>query len=99
MAAADLAELEGVSSSRAHQLVGGALVAQAAMRVLSLEELEICPWALREGLILRRLDRTNGEDDTAPGAWRSSSRDRTDDSTPVDRNEPTGARWKGGRDA
>jgi exopolyphosphatase/guanosine-5'-triphosphate,3'-diphosphate pyrophosphatase len=81
MAAADLAELEGVSSSRAHQLVGGALVAQAAMQVLSLEELEICPWALREGLILRRLDRTNGEDDTAPGAWRSSSRDRTDDST------------------
>ncbi|RZQ64311.1 Ppx/GppA phosphatase family protein [Amycolatopsis suaedae] len=65
MTAADLAELEGVSSSRAHQLVGGALVAQATMRALSLQELEICPWALREGVILRRLDHSNGTDHTA----------------------------------
>lgn len=64
MTAADLAELEGVSSSRSHQLVGGALVAQAAMRALSLPELEICPWALREGVILRRLDHSNGDDHT-----------------------------------
>lgn len=64
MAAADLAELEGVSASRSHQLVGGALVARAAMRVLSVSELEICPWALREGVILRRLDHSNGEDQT-----------------------------------
>ncbi|MGH3518478.1 MAG: hypothetical protein ACRDQ7_13875 [Haloechinothrix sp.] len=68
MTAADLSELEGVSPSRAHQLVGGALVAQAAMRALSLTELEICPWALREGVILRRLDHTNGEDHTEPMA-------------------------------
>jgi exopolyphosphatase/guanosine-5'-triphosphate,3'-diphosphate pyrophosphatase len=60
MSAADLAELEGVSQSRAHQLVAGALVAQATMRALSLTELEIGPWALREGVILRRLDQTNG---------------------------------------
>ncbi|GGS22057.1 Ppx/GppA phosphatase family protein [Actinokineospora fastidiosa] len=60
MSAADLAELEGVSPSRAHQLVAGALVAQATMRALSLPELEIGPWALREGVILRRLDQTNG---------------------------------------
>ena len=64
MEAADLAELEGVSASRAHQLAGGALVAQAAMRALSLEELEICPWALREGVILRRLDHSNGDEAT-----------------------------------
>ncbi|MEU4669208.1 Ppx/GppA phosphatase family protein [Amycolatopsis sp. NPDC023774] len=64
MPAADLAQLEGVSSSRSHQLVAGALVAQAAMRALSLEELEICPWALREGVILRRLDHSNGADET-----------------------------------
>ncbi|MEV4311979.1 Ppx/GppA phosphatase family protein [Actinocrispum sp. NPDC049592] len=60
MSAHDLAELEGVSSSRAHQLVAGALVAQAAMRTFNRPELEICPWALREGVILRRLDQTNG---------------------------------------
>ncbi|MPZ79758.1 MAG: hypothetical protein GEV28_04900 [Actinophytocola sp.] len=62
MSAADLGELEGVSANRAHQLVAGALVAQATMRALALPELEICPWALREGVILRRLDQTNGED-------------------------------------
>jgi exopolyphosphatase/guanosine-5'-triphosphate,3'-diphosphate pyrophosphatase len=62
MSAADLAELEGVSPSRAHQLVAGALVADATMRALSLQELEICPWALREGVILRRLDQADGEE-------------------------------------
>ena len=56
MSADDLAGLEGVSPSRAHQLVAGALVAEASMRALGLAELEICPWALREGVILRRLD-------------------------------------------
>lgn len=60
MTADDLAELEGVSASRAHQLVGGALVAEAAMRALGVVELEICPWALREGVILRRLDTEDG---------------------------------------
>ncbi|MBF6252851.1 Ppx/GppA family phosphatase [Nocardia farcinica] len=56
MTAADRAELEGVSSDRSQQLVAGALVAEASMRALSLDTLEICPWALREGLILRKLD-------------------------------------------
>lgn len=57
MSAADRAELEGVSSNRSHQIVAGALVAEAAMRALGLEELQICPWALREGVILRRTDK------------------------------------------
>jgi exopolyphosphatase/guanosine-5'-triphosphate,3'-diphosphate pyrophosphatase len=60
MSAADLAELEGVSPSRAHQLVAGAVVAEAAMRALGIHQLEICPWALREGVILRRLDWLDG---------------------------------------
>ncbi|MGP3952038.1 Ppx/GppA phosphatase family protein [Streptomyces sp. 7N604] len=50
------AELPGVSEGRAPQLVAGALVAEAAMDLFGVEELEICPWALREGVILRRLD-------------------------------------------
>jgi exopolyphosphatase/guanosine-5'-triphosphate,3'-diphosphate pyrophosphatase len=53
---ADLAELEGVSAARAHQLLAGALVAESTMRALQLDLIEICPWALREGVILRRLD-------------------------------------------
>ena len=56
MTAADRAELEGISADRSPQLVAGALVAEASMRALSVESLEICPWALREGLILRKLD-------------------------------------------
>ena len=56
MSSTDLAELDGVSAGRAHQLVAGALVATTAMRALGVRELEICPWALREGVILRRLD-------------------------------------------
>lgn len=56
----DLGELEGVSPSRSHQLVAGALVAEAAMRALKVPQLDICPWALREGVILRRLDTLDG---------------------------------------
>ena len=48
--------LSGVSASRSRQLLAGALVAEAAMDLLGLERLEICPWALREGVILSRLD-------------------------------------------
>lgn len=54
--AADLSELDGVSSGRAHQTLAGALVAEQAMLALGVTELSLCPWALREGVILRRLD-------------------------------------------
>ena len=56
MTAAGRAELPGVSADRAGQLLAGALVAHAAMDLLGVPELVICPWALREGIILRRLD-------------------------------------------
>ncbi|MBI2701516.1 MAG: Ppx/GppA family phosphatase [Mycobacterium sp.] len=56
MTTADRAELEGVSAERAPQIVAGALVAEESMRALSIEQVDICPWALREGLILRKLD-------------------------------------------
>lgn len=49
-------ELPGVSEGRARQLLAGALVADAAMDLFGVTELEVCPWALREGVILRRLD-------------------------------------------
>ncbi|MFT4264972.1 MAG: Ppx/GppA phosphatase family protein [Nocardioides sp.] len=52
----ELSRLPGVSPSRAHQIVPGALVAEACMDIFDLAELEICPWALREGVILERLD-------------------------------------------
>ncbi|WP_426987916.1 Ppx/GppA phosphatase family protein [Pseudarthrobacter sp. Y6] len=48
--------LPGVSEARAHQLLAGALVAEAALEMFKFKKIRICPWALREGLILRRLD-------------------------------------------
>ncbi|GEJ99138.1 Ppx/GppA phosphatase family protein [Streptomyces sp. NPDC003388] len=56
MTAEQCAELPGVSEGRAGQLLAGALVAEGAMDLFRVESLEICPWALREGVILRRLD-------------------------------------------
>lgn len=50
------AELPGVSKPRAKQIVAGAFVAESVMRNLEVTQLEICPWALREGLVLKWLD-------------------------------------------
>jgi exopolyphosphatase/guanosine-5'-triphosphate,3'-diphosphate pyrophosphatase len=50
------AELPGVSASRAQQIVAGGIVALTVMDRLDVDEAEICPWALREGILLRRLD-------------------------------------------
>lgn len=60
MSAANRARLPGVSAGRAEQLVAGAIVADAAMDLFDVDELQICPWALREGVILRRLDQMSG---------------------------------------
>jgi exopolyphosphatase/guanosine-5'-triphosphate,3'-diphosphate pyrophosphatase len=50
------AKLPGVSENRASQIVAGAFVAESVMRNLDIVELEICPWALREGVVLKWLD-------------------------------------------
>jgi len=56
MTTAERSLLPGVSEGRAPQMLAGAIVADAAMDLLGIERLDICPWALREGVILRRLD-------------------------------------------
>jgi len=66
MSAQKRAELPGVSAGRARQLLAGALVAEGAMDLFGVEELDMCPWALREGVILRKLDVMVS--DTAGGA-------------------------------
>ena len=50
------ARIPGVSEGRAEQLIAGAVVAEAVMELLEVSELVICPWALREGFILHRMD-------------------------------------------
>jgi exopolyphosphatase/guanosine-5'-triphosphate,3'-diphosphate pyrophosphatase len=56
MTAAERSRIPGVSEGRSEQMMAGAIVAEAAMDLFEVDELVICPWALREGLILRRLD-------------------------------------------
>jgi exopolyphosphatase/guanosine-5'-triphosphate,3'-diphosphate pyrophosphatase len=60
MRAVDRARLPGVSPSRAQQLLAGAVVAHEALEAFGLDSVDICPWALREGVILRRLDWLGG---------------------------------------
>ena len=64
MSQAERARLPGVSASRVAQLPAGAIVADAILELLGVEQVELCPWALREGVILRRLDLlAQGQDD------------------------------------
>ncbi|RFS86488.1 hypothetical protein D0T12_07865 [Actinomadura spongiicola] len=49
------AKLRGVSRPRAPQILAGAIVAEALMTTLGLDRVDICPWAIREGLMIRRL--------------------------------------------
>jgi len=73
MTAAQRAQLPGVSVRRAGQLLAGALVADAAMDLLDVEELLVSPWALREGVILRRLDSIAARDAGTPLGARAGS--------------------------
>ena len=56
MKARERSGLPGISVGRAPQLLAGAIVAEAVLDAVGAKEVEICPWALREGVILRRLD-------------------------------------------
>lgn len=48
-------ELKGVSESRVHQILAGAVLAEALMSTLDLTSADLCPWALREGIASRRV--------------------------------------------
>jgi exopolyphosphatase/guanosine-5'-triphosphate,3'-diphosphate pyrophosphatase len=50
-------ELPGITVDRTFQIVAGGIVLSEAMAAFNVEELEVSPWALREGIILRYLDR------------------------------------------
>ncbi|MCU1408756.1 MAG: exopolyphosphatase [Microbacteriaceae bacterium] len=49
--------LPGITADRTFQIVAGGIVLDEAMKAFSVRELEVSPWALREGIILRYLDR------------------------------------------
>lgn len=55
--------LPGITPERTEQIVAGAVVVRTAMKVFGVDSLEISPWALREGIVLRYIDALD-----APGA-------------------------------
>ncbi|MFI5611980.1 hypothetical protein [Amycolatopsis sp. NPDC051903] len=55
--AAKRAGFRGISHSRARQVVAGALGAEVTLSALDVKRVEVCPWALREGILLRHLER------------------------------------------
>jgi exopolyphosphatase / guanosine-5'-triphosphate,3'-diphosphate pyrophosphatase len=58
MRAGERAKLRGVSRSRSRQIIAGALVAKAGMKALNVDCVDVCPWALREGILLHYLQTT-----------------------------------------
>ncbi|MYM19923.1 Ppx/GppA family phosphatase [Brevibacterium sp. 5221] len=63
---AERAQLPGVSEARAGQVLAGAIVAEAAFAIFGIERMRISPWALREGIILRRLDLLDSAEALSP---------------------------------
>jgi exopolyphosphatase/guanosine-5'-triphosphate,3'-diphosphate pyrophosphatase len=49
-------ELPGITADRTFQIVAAAVVLHAAMTAMKVEELEVSPWALREGVLLRYIE-------------------------------------------
>ncbi|MER6346881.1 Ppx/GppA phosphatase family protein [Streptomyces sp. NPDC001595] len=61
------AALPGISAPRAAQSLAGALVAHTAMKVTGLKTVTVCPWAIREGILLRHVE-------DGPSWWAEVSR-------------------------
>ena len=52
-------ELPGITPDRTFQIVAAAVSLHAAMTALEVDELEVSPWALREGVLLRYIEQLN----------------------------------------
>ncbi|MFD0548596.1 Ppx/GppA family phosphatase [Streptomyces rectiviolaceus] len=53
---AERALLPGVSAPRAAQSLAGAIVGHTAMKLTGVKTVTICPWAIREGVLLRHME-------------------------------------------
>ncbi|MFD5224650.1 Ppx/GppA phosphatase family protein [Microbacterium sp. NPDC058342] len=54
-------ELPGITPDRAFQIVAAAVCLHTAMEMLDIAELEVCPWALREGVLLRHIEQAGAD--------------------------------------
>ncbi|MFF9038105.1 Ppx/GppA family phosphatase [Streptomyces sp. NPDC014892] len=66
--AAQRAALPGISAPRATQSLAGALVGHTTMKLSGLKSVTICPWAIREGVLLRHIE-------DGPAWWSEVTRD------------------------
>ena len=57
-------ELPGITADRTFQIVAAAVSLHTAMTVLDLPELEVSPWALREGVLLRYIETLGASPET-----------------------------------
>ncbi len=56
LTADERARLPGISAPRAAQSLAGAVVGHTAMKLTGLESVTLCPWAIREGILLRHIE-------------------------------------------
>ncbi|MFI1561985.1 Ppx/GppA family phosphatase [Streptomyces sp. NPDC020490] len=54
--AAERARLPGISAPRAAQSLAGAVVGHTAMKLTGIRAVTVCPWAIREGVLLRHIE-------------------------------------------
>ncbi|MEV5884621.1 Ppx/GppA family phosphatase [Streptomyces sp. NPDC052020] len=54
--AAERSRLPGISAPRAAQSLAGAVVGHTAMKLTGLRTVTVCPWAIREGIMLRHIE-------------------------------------------
>lgn len=54
--AADRALLPGISAPRAAQSLAGAVVGHTALKLTGIRTVTVCPWAIREGILLRHIE-------------------------------------------
>lgn len=73
LSAAERALLPGISAPRATQSLAGAVVGHTAMKLTGLDSVTLCPWAIREGVLLRHIE-------DGPAWWAEVSR-RSDEAT------------------
>jgi exopolyphosphatase/guanosine-5'-triphosphate,3'-diphosphate pyrophosphatase len=60
------AQIAGLSRARAEIIVAGGQILEAVMETLGVEELTVCDWALREGVIIAHLLRSGAKVTTSP---------------------------------
>ncbi|MET7568253.1 Ppx/GppA family phosphatase [Streptomyces sp. NPDC005492] len=77
LTASERALLPGVSAPRSAQSLAGAVVGHTAMKLTGIKTVTVCPWGIREGVLLRYIE--DG------GSWWTELARRSDEAAPAAR--------------